>query len=107
MGKIVKIFLFLVLFNVSFCEEEVYDEGYYEEAEIEAKEEVTTGKSLFFENSNLIRIEMRKDGDKKFGEEKEISDNEDREVREEEKLSDKKGEDKEGQQIKESKENKG
>ena len=64
MGNLIKIFLFLTLFNISFSEEEFYEEK--PDYEVEAEEEVVTGKSLFFENSNLIRIEMRKDGDKKF-----------------------------------------
>lgn len=68
MGNLIKIFLFLTLFNISFSEKEFYEEK--PDYEVEAEEEVVTGKSLFFENSNLIRIEMRKDGDKKFGEEK-------------------------------------
>jgi hypothetical protein len=68
MGNLIKIFLFLTLFNISFSEEEFYEEKL--DYEVEAEEEVVTGKSLFFENSNLIRIEMRKDGDKKFGEKK-------------------------------------
>lgn len=85
MGNLIKIFLFLTLFNISFSEEEFYEEkpDYEVEVEAEAEEEVVTGKSLFFENSNLIRIEMRKDGDKKFGEEKADSSKEDRKTGEE------------------------
>ena len=79
MGNLIKIFLFLILFNISFSEEEFYEE----KPDYEAEEEVVTGKSLFFENSNLIRIEMRKDGDKKFGEEKADSSKEDRKTGEE------------------------
>lgn len=69
MGNLIKLCLFLTLFNISFSEEKfLEEEPVYE---VETEEEVVTGKSLFFENSNLIRIEMRKDGDEKFGEEKE------------------------------------
>ena len=81
MGNLIKIFLFLTLFNISFSEEEFYEEK--PDYEVEAEEEVVTGKSLFFENSNLIRIEMRKDGDKKFGKEKADSSKEDRKTGEE------------------------
>ncbi len=81
MGNLIKIFLFLTLFNISFSEEEFYEEK--PDYEVEAEKEVVTGKSLFFENSNLIRIEMRKDGDKKFGEEKADSSKEDRKTGEE------------------------
>lgn len=106
MGNLVKIFLFLTLFNVSFCEEEVYDENYYVEAEA-AAEEIVTGKSLFFENSNLIRIEMRKDGDKKFGGEKENPDKENRDTGEEKENPDKKTEDKGSKTTQKSEENEG
>ena len=58
MGNLIKICLFLTLFNISFAEEEfLEEEPIYN---VKAEEEVVTGKSLFFENSNLIRIEMRK-----------------------------------------------
>ena len=64
MGNLIKLCLFLTLFNISFAEEEfLEEEPIYN---VRAEEEIVTGKSLFFENSNLIRIEMRKDGDKKF-----------------------------------------
>ena len=81
MGNLIKLCLFLTLFNISFAEEEfLEEEPIYN---VKAEEEVVTGKSLFFENSNLIRIEMRKDGDKKFGEEKADSSKEDRKTGEE------------------------
>lgn len=76
MGNLIKLCLFLTLFNISFSEEKfLEEEPVYE---VETEEEVVTGKSLFFENSNLIRIEMRKDGDEKFGEEKRESSKENR-----------------------------
>ena len=45
MGNLIKIFLFLTLFNISFSEEEFYEEK--PDYEVEAEEEVVTGKSLF------------------------------------------------------------
>lgn len=104
MGNLIKLCLFLTLFNISFAEEEfLEEEPIYN---VRAEEEIVTGKSLFFENSNLIRIEMRKDGDKKFEGTRAETSEENKDTGEEKTASSKEGKNSNVEKSEKSKENK-
>ena len=81
MGIIKKVLIFFLLCNVLAVAnkmEEVIENEVPISEDIE-EEEVLTGKSLFYENSELIRIEMRENNIGKFGAEKSKNQSENKE----------------------------
>lgn len=75
MGIVKKVFIFFSLCSIlAFAAEKEEmnknDILNSEEMSEQVEEEVLTGKSLFYENSNLIRIEMRENNIGKFETEK-------------------------------------
>lgn len=74
MGIVKKMFIFFSLCSVlTFAAtetEEMNEVLNSEEISEQVEEEVLTGKSLFYENSNLIRIEVRENNVRQFDTEK-------------------------------------
>lgn len=82
MGIIKKALIIFLLCNVLVVANEMEEvtENEVPISEAIEEEEVLTGKSLFYENSELIRIEMRENNIGKFGAEKSKNQSEDKEV---------------------------
>lgn len=75
MGIVKKVFIFFSLYSIltfAIETEETKENDILNSEEIseQVDEEVLTGKSLFYENSNLIRIEVRENNVRKFETEK-------------------------------------